>query len=112
MLYDHSEPDANLLEYSIEKAGRSPSCVMAQLSRRPKWTSDDRVSISCALRRKRVPYLCIDLCLAMAAETSWEVKALGAEEWHLQQKICCSYESCKRLIEHHQQQENSRTRTI
>merc|ERR1712187_209877 len=65
MLYDHSEPDANLLEYSIEQAGKSPSCVMAQLTRRPKWSSNERISITCALRRMRMPFFCIDLCLAM-----------------------------------------------
>lgn len=98
MLYDHSEPDANLLEYSIGQAGKSPSCVMAQLSRRPKWSSDERIIIACALRRVAMPFLGVDLCLAMAGETSWDVKGLGTEEWHLESKICGNYESCKCLI--------------
>lgn len=106
MLYDHSEPDANLLEYSIGQAGQSPSCVVAQLSRRPKWSSNERLSIACALRRSGMPFLCVDLCLAMAAETCWDVKALGTAEWHLETKICCNYESCKRLIKDKQRQES------
>lgn len=105
MLYDHSEPDANLLEYSIGQAGKSPSCVMAQLSRRPKWSSDERIIIGCALRRMGMPFLGVDLCLAMAGETCWDVKALGTEEWHLESKICGNYESCKFLIGKKRRQE-------
>lgn len=105
MLYDHSEPDANLLEYSIGQAGKSPSCVVAQLSRRARWSYDERVSVACALRRKGMPLLCVDLCVAMATETTWDVKALGTEEWHLASKICCNYESCKRLIEENRHRE-------
>lgn len=105
MLYDHSEPDANLLEYSIEQAGHSPSCVIARLSRRPKRSNDQRISVACALRRKGLSFLCVDIVLALAAETSWDVKALGTEEWHLASKICCNYDSCKSMIEQKVRQE-------
>jgi len=99
MLYDQRQPDANLLEYSINQAANSVSCVMARLVRRPSWSADDRVAIACTLRRKGLSFLCIDLCLAMAAESAWAVQALGTEEWNLKEKICGSYEPSKRLIE-------------
>lgn len=99
MLYQNSQPDANLLEYSINQAAKSVSCVMARMIRQPMWTKDDRVVVACVLRRLRMPLLCIDLCLAMAAETSWSIQALGTEDWNMPEKICGNYDHGKRKIE-------------
>jgi stress response protein SCP2 len=99
MLYDQAQPDANLLEYHIDKAADSMSCVIARLVRKPSWNSNARVMLACTLRRKYLSFLCVDIILAMAAETSWSVQALGTEEWNLQDKICNNYQSAKRLIE-------------
>jgi stress response protein SCP2 len=99
MLYDHSEPDANLLEYAIEQAAQSPSCVMARLIRRPAWKLEERVAATCALRRRGVSSLCVDIILAMAADTHWDVEALGSEDWHLKEKICCNYTPAQNLVE-------------
>merc|ERR1711935_790453 len=101
MLYDHSQPDANLLEYSISQAARSLSSVMAGMLRRPRWSADERIKVICALRRCRMPLMCIDLCLAMAAEDRWDIQALGTEEWNLTEKICSQYSPCEKLIERH-----------
>lgn len=101
MLYDRSQPDANLLEYSINQAANSVSCVMARMTREPAWSADNRVEIACILRRMGLPFLCIDLCVAMAAESKWDIQALGTEEWNLREKICGGYDPSKRLIEQH-----------
>jgi len=99
MLYQNREPESNLLEYSINQAANSVSCVMARMLRQPSWTDDERVVIACALRRMRVPLLCIDLCLAMATELKWNIHALGTEEWNMPQKICGNYGVGKSKIE-------------
>lgn len=106
MLYENVQPDANLLEYSIDQAAKSVSSVMARMLRRPVWTAVDRVLIERGLRRLRMPLLCIDLCMAMAAETSWDIQALGTEEWNTPAKICANYGPGKELI-----QENLRKNT-
>jgi len=86
MLYDHSQPDANLSEYSINQAAKSVSCVMARMIREPAWSPDDRVKIACVLRRVGLPFLCIDLCIAMGITSKWDIQALGTEEWNLKEK--------------------------
>jgi len=106
MLYENAQPDANLLEYSIDQAEKSVSSVMARMIRRPVWNAVDRVLIERTLRKLKMPLLCIDLCMAMAAETSWDIQALGTPEWHLPQKICSNYGPGKDLIS-----ENLRKRT-
>lgn len=107
MLYQNSQPDANLLEYSINQAAKSVSCVMARMLRQPSWTPDDRVVIACVLRRLRMPLLCIDLCLAMAAESAWSIQALGTEEWNMPEKICGNYQASKSKIEEQLQKNTS-----
>jgi stress response protein SCP2 len=106
MLFDNNQPDANLLEYSINQAAKSLSCVMARMLRQPSWSQGDRTIIARLLRRVKFPLLCIDLVMAMAAESTWAVQALGTEEWNLTAKICCHYEACTALIERHIQSSN------
>merc|ERR1711974_592646 len=99
MLYENSQPDANLLEYSINQAATSVSCVMARMQRQPAWNQGDCAVIAYVLRRLRLPLLCIDLCIAMAIETSWSIQDLGTKEWNLKEKICGNYQYPKDLIE-------------
>lgn len=99
MLYHNAQPDANLLEYSIGQAAQSASCVIARMLRQPAWTHDDRARIARTLRKLRLPLLCLDLCLAMAEESTWSIQALGTEEWHLPEKVCSNYHSGQQLIE-------------
>lgn len=99
MLYDNGQPDANLLEYSINQAAKSVSCVMARMQRQPVWTLGDRAVIAHILRRLRMPLLCIDLCVAMGEESEWSIQALGSSEWNMSEKICGNYPIGKRLIE-------------
>mmetsp|Transcript_117800 Transcript_117800/g.293770 ORF Transcript_117800/g.293770 Transcript_117800/m.293770 type:complete len:592 (+) Transcript_117800:63-1838(+) len=99
MLYERSKPDTNLLEYSINQAAQSVSSVMARMIRRPYWSSADRAILARALRKLRMPLLCIDLCLAMAEESSWDIQALGTEGWNTKEKICGNYGASKQLIE-------------
>lgn len=106
MLFDTNQPDANLLEYSINQAAKSLSCVMARMLRQPSWSPGDRAVIARLLRSVKFPLLCIDLVMAMAAESTWVVQALGTEEWNLTTKICCHYEACTALIERHIQSSN------
>jgi len=101
MLFDNNQPDANLLEYSINQAANSVSCVMASMLRQPSWSLGDKAVIAHTLRRVKLPLLCIDLVMAMAAESTWAVQALGTEEWNLKAKICCNYDASKELIERH-----------
>lgn len=106
MLFENSQPDANLLEYSINQAANSLSCVMARMLRQPAWSAGDRSVRARLLRKLKMPLLCIDLCLAMAEESSWAIQALGTEEWNLKQKVCSNYHPGKELIE-----ERLRTKT-
>jgi stress response protein SCP2 len=99
MLYQNSQPDANLLEYSINQAEKSASCVMARMLRQPVWTQGDAAVISRTLRKLRLPLLSIDLIMAMATESSWSLQALGTEEWNIAEKICSNYHYSKVLIE-------------
>jgi stress response protein SCP2 len=98
-LYDQAEPSANLLEYTINQAGESCSCVMARLVRRAEWRKEKAVRVAWMLRQKGMPFLCIDICLTMAADQVWSVQALGTQEWHLTRKICGNYGPAQRLIE-------------
>jgi len=107
MLYENAMPDANLLEYSIGQAASSLSSVMARMVRRPVWSPADRARIERDLRKLKMPLLCIDLCLAMAAETTWDIQALGTPEWNLQAKVCSNYAPGRALIE-----ENLRKKTV
>lgn len=109
MLYENAQPDANLLEYSIDQAAKSVSSVMARMIRRPVWNTIDCVFIERGLRQLRMPLLCIDLCLAMAAETSWDIQALGTQEWNLAAKICSNYGPGKELVEEHLRNKTSVT---
>jgi len=101
MLYENAQPDANLLEYSIEQAANSMSSVMARMTRRPVWSDIDRASIARGLRTLRMPLLCIDLCMSMAAETTWDIQALGMPEWNLCSKVCANYGPGMALIDEH-----------
>jgi len=103
MLFDNNQPDANLLEYSINQAAKSVSCVMASMLRQPSRSKGDRAVLAHILRRLKLPLLCIDLVLAMAEESTWAVQALGTEEWNLTAKICCNYDASQELIEKHLQ---------
>jgi stress response protein SCP2 len=99
MLYQNSAPDANLLEYSINQAEKSASCVMARIMRQPLWRESEVAMISRVLRRLRVPLLCLDLIMAMAEESSWSIQALGTQEWNITENICSNYHHCQSLIE-------------
>jgi len=107
MLFDRNQPDANLLEYSINQAANSKSCVIARMIRKPLWSMGDSAVIARALRHLKLPLLCIDLILAMAATSLWAIQALGTDEWNLQEKICCNYGSSKKLIAKHLQSGSS-----
>jgi len=107
MLFDNNQPDANLLEYSINQAAKSLSCVMARMLRKPSWSQGDRAMIARLLRHLKLPLLCIDLVMALGAEDTWAVQALGTEEWNLTAKICRNYDSSKELIERHIQGSSS-----
>jgi len=107
MLFDNNQPDANLLEYAINQAAKSLSCVMARMLRKPSWSQGDRAIIARLLRHVKLPFLCIDLVMVMAAEGTWAVQALGTEEWNLTAKICCNYDASKELIERYIQSSSS-----
>lgn len=109
MLYENREPDANLLEYSIGQAAKSASCVMARMLRQPLWSKGDSKLVERCLRQLRMPLLCIDMALAMAAEDTWAIQALGTEEWNIQTKICGGYDTCKALIEKNLKDQTSLT---
>jgi stress response protein SCP2 len=99
MLYQNNQPDANMLEYSINQAAKSASSVMARMLRQPTWAQGDVAVISRALRKLRLPLLGIDLIISMAIESSWSLQALGTEEWNIEQKICSNYHYGTSLIE-------------
>lgn len=100
MLYANNQPDANLLEYSINQAAKSTSSILAKMVRQPARSPGDCAVLAGMLRKKfKMPLLCIDLCLVMAAETRWDIQALGTQEWNMPEKICGSYTPCQRLIE-------------
>jgi len=99
MLYENSKSDTNLLEYSINQAAQSVSSVMARMIRRPAWSNADKAILAHVLRKLRMPLLCIDLCLAMAEESSWDIQALGTEEWNMKANICGNYGAGRELIE-------------
>merc|ERR1712139_658186 len=67
--------------------------------RQPVWTNRDEQVVYLVLRRLRMPLLCIDLCLAMAADSKWSIQALGTEEWNIPEKICGNYSYGTNLIE-------------
>merc|ERR1712066_549759 len=85
---------------------------MARMIRQPLWTQDDQVVVACVLRRLKMPLLCIDLCLAMAAETSWSIQALGTEDWNMPEKICGNYDHGKRKIEERLKENPSTTAQV
>lgn len=97
-LFENNQPGSNLLEYSINQAGESASCVMARMVRQPTWSAKDLEDIFKILRERRLPLLCIDLCLAMAQQSSWKLQALGTSEWNTPEIICSNYHFCKDLI--------------
>jgi stress response protein SCP2 len=97
-LFENNQPGSNLLEYSINQAGASASCVMARMLQQPTWSAKDLEDIFKILRGLRIPLLCIDLCLAMAQQSSWKLQALGTPEWNTPEKICSNYHFCKDLI--------------
>lgn len=99
MLYSNKQPEANLLEYSINQAANSVSSVMARMVRQPVWSQGEAAVIARALRKLRMPLLCIDICMAMAAETSFDIQALGTPEWHVSEKVCNAYHHAKEVIE-------------
>jgi len=107
MLYENAQPDANLLEYSIEQAANSLSSVMARMVRRPVWSATDRACIASGLRKVKMPLLCIDLCMSMAAETTWDIQALGMPEWNLNSKVCSNYDPGMALIADHLQRKTA-----
>mmetsp|Transcript_76337 Transcript_76337/g.181531 ORF Transcript_76337/g.181531 Transcript_76337/m.181531 type:complete len:632 (+) Transcript_76337:69-1964(+) len=109
MLYQNSEPDANLLEYSINQAKRSLSCVMARMVRKPTWDADQNTRARIMLRRMRLSFVCIDLVMAMAADySSWDIEALGTPEWNLSEKVCASYHIAKELIAKNVEEEKAK----
>jgi len=111
MLYENSKPDANLLEYSINQAAQSVSSVMARMIRRPAWSNADKAIHAHVLRKLRMPLLCIDLCLAMAEESSWDIQALGTKEWNMETKICGNYGAGRDLIEARLREQSSASPT-
>mmetsp|Transcript_29898 Transcript_29898/g.85992 ORF Transcript_29898/g.85992 Transcript_29898/m.85992 type:complete len:607 (+) Transcript_29898:65-1885(+) len=98
MMYSRSSPDENLLEYSIDQAADSLSSVMARLTRRSVRSESDLAVLARTLRKVRMPLLCIDLCFAFAAETTFDIQALGTEQWNLPTRICNSYAPATKLI--------------